>query len=75
MFARKQDELVFLSKGTHEGRHTWHYLLVKKMKLPQLMEAVKQGQVDLAQYGRILFSGFGANPPADVTLLVRQKFG
>lgn len=66
---------IYLSRGLHQGRPIWHYLLVDKMKLPILLKDAQRGTVDLAMYGNIIFSGFGEQPPKEVSEFVRKKYG
>jgi hypothetical protein len=66
---------IYLSRGHFNGKATWHYLLVDKVRLPILLKESKIGEVDLASYGNILFSGFGDNPPEAVTNCIKKKYG
>jgi hypothetical protein len=69
------DKVMYLSKGHYGDKRTWHYVLVDKIKLPILMMDAKRGVVDIARYGQIVFSGFGAEPPAEVVRVVKKKYG
>ena len=66
---------IYLSRGLHQGRPIWHYLVVDKMKLPILLTEAKKGTVDLATFGHIIFSGFGEAPPQEVIDFVKKKYG
>lgn len=72
---RSGNRVPYLSLGYYEGRSTWHYLLVDRLKLPLLEKEAKSGAVDLMQYGQIIFSGFGDSPPDEVTCFVRKRYG
>jgi hypothetical protein len=69
------NKVIYLSQGHFNGRATWHYLLVDKMKLPILLKESKSEQIDLTKYGNIVFSGFGENPPEEVRICVKNKYG
>jgi len=70
------NKVIYLSQGHYDGRATWHYLLVNKMKLPLLQrEAKLHNTVDLTSYGSIVFSGFGENPPEEVKYYVKKIYG
>lgn len=71
----KPNETVYLSLGHFNGRPTWHYLIVGKLKLPILMKATEQGEVDLCEFGQIIFSGFGEVPPAEIKQYVQNVYG
>ena len=68
-------QVMYLSRGLYEGRPTWHYILVDKLKLPLLLVAAKQGRVELSNYGKIIFSGFGEQPPKDIVSHVEKHYG
>ena len=70
-----QGTVIYLSQGYFNGRPTWHYLKVNKLKLPLLLKDAKKGEIDVVDYGNILFSGFGANPPDEVKDFVQRKYG
>lgn len=71
----KSKGCLYLSLGEFEGRATWHYLLVDKLKLPLLLKEAQEDVIDVAQYGRIVLSGFGKEPPQEVQAFVQQKYG
>lgn len=66
---------IYLSRGECGGRQTWHYLMVDKMKLPILLKEATRGEIDLRQYGNIIISGFGEQPPEEVRAFVLKKYG
>ncbi len=66
---------VFLSRGTHNGRATWHYIKVEKNKLPLFKKALEKDSIELADFGEILFSGWGESPPDNITKQVKKMFG
>jgi len=73
--SKTQGAVIYLSQGFFNGRPTWHYLRVNKLKLPLLIENAKKGEIDVVDYGNILFSGFGQNPPDEVKDFVQKKYG
>lgn len=66
---------VFLTQGKFLGVYTWHYVKVDMLKLPLFQQAMKSGTLDVAQYGEILFSGWGVHPPADIRRKVDEIYG
>ncbi len=66
---------MFLSHGTHNGRTNWHYIKVDKMKLPLFKKALEKDSIELADFGEILFSGWGESPPDNITTQVKKMFG
>lgn len=69
-----QGELVYLVRGKNKGREVWHYILVDKAKLPIFSAKVKSGALDIAEYGKILYSGYGKNPPQDIIDAIKKQY-
>lgn len=66
---------VFLTQGKYLGVYTWHYVKVDMLKLPLFQKALKSGSLDVAEYGEILFSGWGVNPPPEIRRHVDAEYG
>jgi hypothetical protein len=69
-----QGNLVYLVKGTDKGKAAWHYVLIDKLKLPLFREMLKTGRLDVARYGKVLYSGWGENPPAAMVESVKKCY-
>lgn len=67
-------ELVYLVRGKDRGEACWHYVLVDKHKLPIFLEKVKGGALDVADYGKVLYSGWGQDPSAEIEAKVKEEF-
>ena len=65
---------VFLTQGRYLGVHTWVYVKVDSPKLPLFQHALRQGTVDAAQYGEVIFSGWGEKPPEEVRMQVEALY-
>jgi len=72
-----QSELLYLVRGKDKGRVAWYYLLVDKMKQPIFTTTMKTKPsiMHLDEYGQIIDSGWGENPPADVVERITAQFG
>jgi len=57
---------------TKDGKDAWHIILVDKPKVPLFLEAMKSPKVDVAKFGKVLHSGWGKNPPADILEKVKK---
>lgn len=59
---------VFLIRGEDNGLECWHYVLVESLKLPILRAKIRQlpCNIDVADYGKIIKSGWGENPSDEV---------
>lgn len=73
-FENSKGELVYLLRGKDTGRDAWHYILIDKMKLPLFKHALATGTVDATQYGKVLYSGWGTEPPQDIMEAVKKQF-
>jgi len=51
----------------------WYYVQVEKLKLPILKEAAKLG-ANLLNFGKILYSGWGENPPEDIKQKIQEEY-
>lgn len=67
---------IYLVRGKDStGRSAWYYLRVCK-KSPLLFERdARKGQIQLADYGEILCSGYGENPPESAVRDMRENWG
>lgn len=65
---------VFLVKGAKQGKPVWIYLLVNKALLPVFQHKMGQPGVDVAQYGEVLYSGWGKEPPEYVVKQLKKEF-
>jgi len=65
---------LFLVRGKDRGEPAWHYVFVKRAKLPLFREAVKGGSLDVADYGEVVKSGWGKNPPDEVIEEMKEKY-
>lgn len=67
MFTKAKD--IFFVRMNHKGNFFWHYIAVKKSKAP-LFAKIKNKNVELKEYGKLLDSGWGFFPPKEI----REKY-
>uniref|UniRef100_A0A914M354 PDZ domain-containing protein n=1 Tax=Meloidogyne incognita TaxID=6306 RepID=A0A914M354_MELIC len=70
---RGRDPTNLFSSATRGG--AWHYVLVDKDKKEDFQENIETGNLDVADYGRILCSGWGEYPPQDVKVKMNEEYG
>ena len=60
---------VHLVRGKDGDRPAWHYVLIvdDQDTIDKFLEKVASGHVDVADYGQVLKSGWGQDPPNDVS--------
>jgi hypothetical protein len=70
-----RSELVWLVKAGDQGRPCWYYVQVEKAKLELFKARLKGGPFPLTEYGVILYSGWGKEPPEDIQKAIKEQFG
>ena len=65
-------ERIYLVRGKDRGKQAWHYVLVNKALLPLFLRRTKGGSLDVADFGRVLKSGWGKDPPEDIRKSIRE---
>jgi hypothetical protein len=73
LMASRTDELTYLVRGEDKGRKAWHYIIVDKAKLPIFLKRIEKETIDIADYGTVIFSGWGENPPEEIVEKVKNK--
>lgn len=72
---RERGNNLFLVRGNDStGRAAWYFVLVDPAKKAAFRKAFS-GQVELNVYGRIVASGYGTDPPADVRERMKAEYG
>ena len=67
-------DYVYLVRGHDKDRPAWHYVLVDKEKVEEFKDQVTTGRIDLAEYGKILRSGWGNNPSEELKEQTMEPF-
>ncbi|MDR1139716.1 MAG: hypothetical protein LBJ80_00820 [Rickettsiales bacterium] len=55
----KRHVYLHLVTGKDRGKSAWHYALIDPGKKEMFLEQFKTGSLDVADYGKILYSGWG----------------
>lgn len=72
---KMQAELIYLVKGIDAGRNAWYYVLVDRLKVQIFLKALNDEIIHLENYGKILFSAYGDEPPMEVTNQLKEEYG
>lgn len=70
----QKGEFIYLMRGEDKGKKAWHYVLIDKLKLPLFLMKVDEGRVNASEYGKILYSGWGENPPSHVQKTIETLY-
>ena len=68
-------DLVYLVRGKDGGRPAWHYVLVDVVKVAAFKEKLRGGSLDVSEYGKILYSGWGKDPPEEIDKAIKEEYG
>ncbi len=72
---KMQAELIYLVKGIDAGRNAWYYVLVDRLKVQLFLKALNDEIIHLENYGKILHSAYGDEPPEDITVSLKEEYG
>ena len=69
-------ERIFLVTGEDRGRACWHYVKGEDNKDTRkaFLDAVATGHANVADYGEIVKSGWGKDPPDNVKEEIKEKY-
>ena len=67
--------LVKLVRGKDRGCPAWYYVVVDEEKLDDFKAKLAAGAIDVTDYGRILKSGWGEDPPKDIDRKIDLRCG
>ena len=56
---------IYLVRGKDRGKPVWHYVLVERHLLGLFLKRTNGGRLDVADFGRVLNSGWGKDPPEE----------
>lgn len=74
--AGSRADCIYLVRGNDStGRPAWYYVEVDKLKKKIFESDAKKGQIQLTDYGRIIISAYGENPPDDVKKRMKDEYG
>ncbi|HEY1190621.1 MAG TPA: hypothetical protein VGE74_23520 [Gemmata sp.] len=72
----KSGRLVYLVRGRDKDRPAWYYILLDRRKVTLFLGRLKAdgGPLQLLDYGTVLASGWGENPPDDVKKRINSEY-
>ena len=72
--AKSLGPLVYLVRGKDKDKPAWYYVLVEEDKLNMFKNELSSEIIHLLQYGVILKSGWGEDPPEEVESALKSFF-
>ena len=68
--------IMILCRGKAPGgKHVWAYMCIKPSMAKAFKEAREKGAFDIEDYGSVIESGEGAEPPEEVQLRMERDYG
>ena len=71
-YKENASERIYIVRGKDRGKPAWHYVLVAKGLEPLFLRRTKGGSLDVADFGLVLTSGWGKDPPEAVRKNVNE---
>ena len=65
---------TYLVHDENNGFPCWHYVLVDEDKLEAFKTKLIAGKLNVAEYGTVLYSGWGDDPPKDIVRKLDLRF-
>ena len=62
-YKQNPEERIYLVRGKDRGKPSWRYVLVERHLLGLFLKRTNGGSLDVADFGDVLKSGWGKNPP------------
>lgn len=74
---KSRADCLYLCKGLDKGRAAWYYVMVDKPKIPIFLKQYETpgGTINLLDYGEVVYSGWGEEPPEDIKKKVEEEYG
>ena len=59
-----------------KGKPVWHYVLLAddEETIKEFHEKIKQGSLDVINYGQVLKSGWGQEPPEETKKWIKEHY-
>ncbi len=79
-FTRQQEianrlKNIYLLRGYSKGKKAWHLVMVDPIKMKFFLKTYHITSIDVSEYGKVLCSGWGENPPKEVLLKIKNFEG
>ena len=69
---KRPASLLFTIRGQDREWDAWHIILVKRELLDDFCKKIDSERIDVGDYGYVIKSGWGRDPPDDVIKKIRQ---
>lgn len=72
----KRSDGIFLVRGADpSGKAAWYYVEISKAKRDFFSRQSGVTSLNLLEYGKVIASGFGDNPPDHVVARMKSQYG
>lgn len=74
----KKQEIIVLVESSDDGKEAWWYIKcynrISAEKLKGICRLGHLGTIPLEEYGEIIYSGWGSNPPTEVIKKIEEQY-
>jgi len=74
LILKTADSGLYLVTGMRNHENIWCYLAIPISKVSIFLKALANPTIDLAKYGKPLFSGTGTTPPDEIKRIIQHHF-
>ena len=74
-YKENPSERIYLVRGKDRGKPAWHYVLVEKLLFGLFLKRTQGGSLDVSDFGKVLKSGWGVDPPVGTTDKILEDGG
>ena len=75
MQAARPDHIFLVRGNDISGEAAWYYIMVDRGKREAFRNQNGVSRLSLSEYGTILYSGFGENPPDAIVKRMNKEYG
>ena len=68
------DNRIILVRGKDRGHPAWHYVRVHDPLYDECFLQISQGSIDVADFGKVLRSGWGKDPPPETVKWIKDEY-
>ena len=65
---------VYLVRGKVKNKQAWYYVFVDKLKVTIFLKMIDEGSLNLEDYGEVLYSGWGNDPPKKIVEKIKEEY-
>jgi len=69
-----ESSLIYLVHGDDKNKAAWYYIKVKRNLRKEFLKNMHKNTINLDDFGNVIESGFGEDPPSNITEKLKLKY-